>query len=52
MKRQTSTDGRNRDSGAVDAEEQLRTRVAWLYYIEGLTQEQAAGLLARKSREA
>ncbi len=45
MKRQTSTDGRNRDSGAVDAEEQLRTRVAWLYYIEGLTQEQVAGKL-------
>jgi DNA-binding transcriptional regulator LsrR (DeoR family) len=29
-------------SGIVDQTAQLRTRVAWLYYVEGLTQEQVA----------
>lgn len=34
---------------AADAEDRLRTRAAWLYYIEGLTQEQIAQKL-NKSR--
>ncbi len=34
---------------AADAEDRLRTRAAWLYYIEGLTQEQVAQKL-NKSR--
>ncbi len=34
---------------AADSEDRLRTRAAWLYYIEGLTQEQVARKL-NKSR--
>ena len=29
-------------SGIVDHAAQVRTRVAWLYYVEGLTQEHIA----------
>ncbi|MHA1565567.1 MAG: sugar-binding transcriptional regulator [Alphaproteobacteria bacterium] len=44
--------GNRRHTGramAADAEDRLRTRAAWLYYIEGLTQEQVAQKL-NKSR--
>lgn len=31
-----------RDSALFDSAEQLRTRIAWLYYVEGLTQSEIA----------
>ena len=39
--------GQRSTGRAADAEDQLRTRAAWLYYIEGLTQEQIAHKLNR-----
>ena len=40
---------RNNARVSIDTNHELRIRAAWIYYIEGLTQQETAAILGRAS---